>query len=586
MIDCRKISLTAISVLAFALAGCGPDDAAPGIRDQLALTDALGPYDYAFDEGGFPEAGESFLPEALPMLAREQASYQSAPSWDYDRGGYTSYYGDEASNDFGYYDAGYVDQNDGYGDEYYSDSSDSDQYAWLALAAMIGTVIGDSPPDYGYRYDDVQPWAWRTNDGYYRYAEPVRGGYRYYYYEPRATRPFLVRDPSYSYGYRDDRLMVIYDRDGRVLRRDRAQRQRRAASHYFDRGGSLYRAAHDGRRRGVSAPLWAKRKHTIIAEQRQWVRARNQRPAWQRWDRSHERVTERRWKDERAARRDANKRFERWQTASFEGDAPRLYSDEDRSRARIQRAGLVRSERDRRDRRVQDNRVALSGHAGFDRADRPGVNRRGVRQAQSEQRQRDAARGDVGKRRAAVASQERRSDDSRSERNSARIDRANRDERQLSRQRNVRPVDRRQRSQPERQLQTEVQSVRTQSQRKSAARQSRQAANSEVRQVKNTGHARQRRPEHQQAERQQQRRAQEDRQERRQAQAEQRERQQERRAQADRQERQQAQAEQRQRAERPAQQRARAENQQRGRQNAEARQSQRADRGNRGKRGG
>ena len=115
---------------------------------------------------------------------------------------------------------------------------------------MIGTVIGDSPPDYGYRYDDVQPWAWRTNDGYYRYAEPVRGGYRYYYYEPRATRPFLVRDPSYSYGYRDDRLMVIYDRDGRVLRRDRAQRQRRAASHYFDRGGSLYRAAHDGRRRG------------------------------------------------------------------------------------------------------------------------------------------------------------------------------------------------------------------------------------------------------------------------------------------------------------------------------------------------
>ena len=135
----------------------------------------------------------------------------------YDYYGYEEPYG-------GYYDAGYYDDVG-----YYDQSAGSSDFMWLALAALIAAVIGDSPPDYGFDHYGVQPWAWRTGDGYYRLVEPIYGGNRYYYYAPGADRPFLVRDPWFSYGYRDDRLVALYDRDGRAMDERAARRQRKAA---------------------------------------------------------------------------------------------------------------------------------------------------------------------------------------------------------------------------------------------------------------------------------------------------------------------------------------------------------------------
>ncbi len=114
----------------------------------------------------------------------------------------------------------------------YAEAPHDDRYAWIDRANWISDTIGDAPPDYCFDYDGVEPWVWETGDDYLTYAEPIDDGYRYYYYEPGADYPYLVRDPYYSYGYRDGRIATVYDRQGRYLAVAEAQRQAEAASRY------------------------------------------------------------------------------------------------------------------------------------------------------------------------------------------------------------------------------------------------------------------------------------------------------------------------------------------------------------------
>ena len=39
-------------------------------------------------------------------------------------------------------------------------------YAYLDRAYEISDAFYDDPPDYAFEYDGVEPWAWRTDDGY------------------------------------------------------------------------------------------------------------------------------------------------------------------------------------------------------------------------------------------------------------------------------------------------------------------------------------------------------------------------------------------------------------------------------------
>lgn len=322
------------ATLSVSLAACGPDDLVGHNRHFALAQPGLLPSEASL-------YGNEFAPllDALPLQAAT-SDYPLAPSWDYARGTYV----DNEGFGGGYDEAGYFD--DPYYDDggYYDEEAGSDDYTWLALAALLAGVIGDSPPDYGFDYGGVQPWAWRTGDGYYRYAEPVYGGYRYYYYEPRADRPFLVRDPRYSYGYRDGRLAAIYDRDGRVLRYREAVRQRQAAERYYARAEALHRAALNQRRFGVSAPIWGQRRAMIAAEQRQWQKARTERAAWQRWDERHEAETARRWSPERVQRERAARQFAQWRDASYRGPAPRFY-EPGREPANERQAALAQAQR-------------------------------------------------------------------------------------------------------------------------------------------------------------------------------------------------------------------------------------------------
>ena len=53
----------------------------------------------------------------------------------------------------------------------YASAPPDDRYAWIDRADLISDTIGDAPPDYGFDYNDAQPWAWQ---GYARRYSPGR----------------------------------------------------------------------------------------------------------------------------------------------------------------------------------------------------------------------------------------------------------------------------------------------------------------------------------------------------------------------------------------------------------------------------
>ena len=325
----------AAGALAVSLAGCGPDDNKGSVSTQMALADGLAPgwsmMDLAGVDPGVYGGDDGALPEALPMAASYGGGdYGYAPSYDYapDDGGSDykplddSYYYDDSYDDGYYdepYDAGYDDAGS------YDLDGDTSGYALLAVATALAGVIGDAPPDYGFGYDGVSPWAWQTGDRYSRYAEPVQGGYRYYYYEPDSYRPFFVSDPYYSYGYRDDRVVAVYDRGGRRIDARRARLQLQAAKAYYARADRLYRAAqHD--RHGVSGPQWARQRETIRRDRNDWIEKTARRPGLQQWEARNAPKVQRQWASEALVRRDAEHSFAKWQRADYRTPAPTFYT--------------------------------------------------------------------------------------------------------------------------------------------------------------------------------------------------------------------------------------------------------------------
>ena len=118
-----------------------------------------------------------------------------------------------------------------------------DEYAYLDQAYYQSDAFEDAPPDYAFDYDGVRPWVWRSANDALEFAEPLgRDGYRYYYYQPGAANPYLVRDNGYAYGYDRGQLAVIYDPSGRALSAAEMAGRRDYAGRYLARADTLYRA--------------------------------------------------------------------------------------------------------------------------------------------------------------------------------------------------------------------------------------------------------------------------------------------------------------------------------------------------------
>jgi hypothetical protein len=202
-------------------------------------------------------------------------------------------------------------------------ANDRDAYAYLDRASDTEDEIGDAPPDYDYDYDGgVRPWVWETANGDYQYAEPVDGGYRYYYYQPGAEYPYLVRTRDYSYAYAGGALVAIYALNGALLPPDRYGQYRDQASRFFSRGEQLRQYSDQRPHQGIIAANWAARRAEIAAAQANWAADRAQQSAWQSYHAQHDPSQQPGWQQEHQQRQQVAQQFAGWQSRGLSGPPP------------------------------------------------------------------------------------------------------------------------------------------------------------------------------------------------------------------------------------------------------------------------
>ena len=185
----------------------------------------------------------------------------------------------------------------------------SDSYAYADRAAAMNAGFGHAPPDYTYDDGGVRPWIWQADNGAERFVEPVRGGNRYYYYQPGSDLPFLVRDPQYSYGFEGGQLVVIYDRSGRALSPDAIDQYADDAGRLLERGRRLHEGARQARHEAVAAAHWRDRQRALADEQAQWDDQENQDEGWRAYHDAHYDSQASQWDDERYRREAESARF-------------------------------------------------------------------------------------------------------------------------------------------------------------------------------------------------------------------------------------------------------------------------------------
>ena len=183
-------------------------------------------------------------------------------------------------------------------------------YAFADQAYAMNNAFGDAPPDYGFDYGDTQPWVWRSDNGAMRVAEPLPGGGdRYYYYEPGSDYPYLVRDPSYAYGFDDGQLVVIYDSEGHVAPESDYESRRDYASRFFARGRELFANAQQQQHQPVAEPNWVARRQYYADESQAWANHQSQDSDWRAYHDAHQQQYQDQWDGERARRENEAAQF-------------------------------------------------------------------------------------------------------------------------------------------------------------------------------------------------------------------------------------------------------------------------------------
>jgi hypothetical protein len=178
----------------------------------------------------------------------------------------------------------------------------SDSYAFVERGYAMSHALADAPPDYAFDYDGVRPWVWRSDDQSEQVVEPVSGGDRTYYYRPGDDQPFLIRDPDYSYGFEGGQLVVVYDRDGRALPPEDADRRADAAGRYLARARALYAGALQRRREAVVEANWRARRDQLDAERQRWAAGQTQSDDWRAYHVQHDQEEQAQWDEERYRR--------------------------------------------------------------------------------------------------------------------------------------------------------------------------------------------------------------------------------------------------------------------------------------------
>lgn len=193
-------------------------------------------------------------------------------------------------------------------------------YAYADQAGYFSQSLGNGPPDYGFDYDGVRPWAWQGYEGSLVFVEPVDDGYRYYYYRAGADRPYFVRDPDYAYGYDGDQLAAVYGPDGGLVPyADYGPRLGYAAA-YLWRAERLFEASRE--RQAISAAAWEAQQDSIIASRERWADNRDRQAGWAAYHAQESAQESHYWAQEAARREADGQRFAAWRQQDFRTPPP------------------------------------------------------------------------------------------------------------------------------------------------------------------------------------------------------------------------------------------------------------------------
>jgi hypothetical protein len=160
-------------------------------------------------------------------------------------------------------------------------------WAWADRSYALDSVFYDTPPDYGFYYDDYEPWVWQTSDRWAMYGDPYDYGYPYdedyyyYYYQPGAVRPYFIRDAAYGYGFDDyGRLVVIYDLLGRIMPQSFLYEREPYVSRYYQRAYLVRQASLRARPVVITQQVWQERAPVVRRFQQRWIQAAQTQPQW------------------------------------------------------------------------------------------------------------------------------------------------------------------------------------------------------------------------------------------------------------------------------------------------------------------
>ena len=255
----------------------------------------------------------------------------------------------------------------------------SQRYAYVDRAYRMSDAFADAPPDYSFDYDGVRPWIWRSDSGAYRVLERTPGGERYYYYEAGEDLPFLIRDPDYAYGYDRGQLVVVYDRQGRVLPYDLIDQRADFAGRYLVRAAALYQAVRNAHREAVARGNWIARQRELAAERRAWQDQQARDADWRAFHALHEQEEHDRWAEERWRRQAEAARVFRMLNDRAESDRAWRQARDEQSWLQ-QRRGTGRSTNEQ----GTQSHPAPSGPSPTDRARVQADQAQAARQAQAQ----------------------------------------------------------------------------------------------------------------------------------------------------------------------------------------------------------
>jgi len=244
-------------------------------------------------------------------------------------------------------------------------ASYDDGYAWAERAYAADYAFHEAPPDYGFYYEGVQPWVWRTAANWLTFAEPFDDGYRTYYYEPEADYPYFVRDAEYGYGYDPyGRLVALYDPYGRMLPASYLYDRADEAGLYWARARALREAAEREQRMRVAEELWFARRESLARQQQSWIQAATTYDPWVAYRARTDERELRLFQDERLRREREIDRWERRQAAlqraawERRDDGPRGWNIMNFGRQRSAEQHAINAERQAERRAKRELRVA------------------------------------------------------------------------------------------------------------------------------------------------------------------------------------------------------------------------------------